>query len=224
MTPTNQNPAGEPPCANCGHVTDDVLSCWCACHKGVCRICRRPEVEHRDRNGHGFVAVEGEPPHRAAWSGSWRDEDNAPTETDDGQANDCTHASASGIDTTPLRDPNKVWQCDHCGLRWTSGSPQAPGGKGVPWTESHDDFVSSVAFAERWRQAIASIGYGDNKTEPQISPEEFVREFERIDTDAAEWRESQQWRIECHLAGHPDDQDCVERDPTIRDAAERGRE
>lgn len=83
----NNAGAGEPrlhksPCANCGHVTDDVLSCWCACHKGVCRICRRPEVEHRGRNGHGFVAVKGEPPHRAAWSGNWRDEDNAPPADD----------------------------------------------------------------------------------------------------------------------------------------------
>lgn len=70
--------------------------------------------------------------------------------------------------------------------------------------------------AERWRKAIASIGYGDNKTEPQISPEEFVREFERINADAAEWRESQQWRIECRLAGHPEDEDCAEHDPTLR--------
>jgi hypothetical protein len=39
-------------------------------------------------------------------------------ETADGQANDCTHLSASGIDTAPL-GPDKVWRCDHCGLRWS---------------------------------------------------------------------------------------------------------
>lgn len=37
---------------------------------------------------------------------------------DDGQANTCTHQSATGIDTTPI-GPGKVWRCDHCGLRWT---------------------------------------------------------------------------------------------------------
>lgn len=40
--------------------------------------------------------------------------------TVDGQANDCTHSSATGIDTTSLRDPAKVWRCDHCGFRWRS--------------------------------------------------------------------------------------------------------
>lgn len=43
------------------------------------------------------------------------------SDADDGQANDCRHDSATGIDTTPVSDPGKVWRCDHCGLRWTSG-------------------------------------------------------------------------------------------------------
>jgi hypothetical protein len=37
---------------------------------------------------------------------------------DDGQANDCRHDSATGIDLTSPRDPEKVWRCDHCGLLW----------------------------------------------------------------------------------------------------------
>lgn len=35
-----------------------------------------------------------------------------------GQANTCSHTSATGIDTAPI-GPRKVWRCDHCGLRWT---------------------------------------------------------------------------------------------------------
>ena len=27
----------------------------------------------------------------------------------------CLHLSATGIDTTPLDDPQKVWKCDGCG-------------------------------------------------------------------------------------------------------------
>lgn len=50
--------------------------------------------------------------------------------TSDGMANDCTHGSATGIDTTPLSDPAKVWRCDHCGLRWREdGGPILPPGE-----------------------------------------------------------------------------------------------
>jgi len=45
---------------------------------------------------------------------------NEQPETSDGMANTCPHLSASGIDTAPL-GPNKVWRCDHCGMRWTQG-------------------------------------------------------------------------------------------------------
>ena len=38
--------------------------------------------------------------------------------TIDGAANTCRHDSASGIDTTSLTDPAKVWRCDHCGFAW----------------------------------------------------------------------------------------------------------
>jgi hypothetical protein len=41
-----------------------------------------------------------------------------PDLVDDGQANYCTHGSATGVDTAPI-GPDKVWACDHCGLRWT---------------------------------------------------------------------------------------------------------
>lgn len=54
------------------------------------------------------------------------DEQAAGGLTEDGQANDCTHGSATGIDMTSPRDPAKVWACDHCGLRWRSdGQPLA---------------------------------------------------------------------------------------------------
>lgn len=36
-----------------------------------------------------------------------------------GQSNSCRHYSASGVDQT--FGPDKVWRCDHCGLRWTEG-------------------------------------------------------------------------------------------------------
>lgn len=39
-------------------------------------------------------------------------------DADGGQANDCPHYSATGIDTAPV-GPGKVWRCDHCGLTWT---------------------------------------------------------------------------------------------------------
>lgn len=42
--------------------------------------------------------------------------------TRDDQANDCRHWSATGVDSTPVSDPSKVWRCDHCGLRWLEGS------------------------------------------------------------------------------------------------------
>lgn len=47
--------------------------------------------------------------------------DTGQIEADDGQANDCRHLSATGIDTTPISDPAKVWRCDHCGLQWAAG-------------------------------------------------------------------------------------------------------
>jgi hypothetical protein len=41
-------------------------------------------------------------------------------------ANDCTHMSATGIDTAPS-GPGKVWACDHCGLRWRQDGGPVPG-------------------------------------------------------------------------------------------------
>ena len=43
----------------------------------------------------------------------------AKDDQDNGQANTCRHQSASGVDTST--GPDKVWRCDHCGLRWTAG-------------------------------------------------------------------------------------------------------
>lgn len=63
--------------------------------------------------------------------------DLAPDLTRDGQANDCTHMSATGVDTAPI-GPSKVWRCDHCGLRWTDVAPTP-----------HED------VAEAWERTIA---------------------------------------------------------------------
>lgn len=41
--------------------------------------------------------------------------------TEDGQANDCRHDSATGVDAAPI-GPGKVWRCDHCGLTWTDAA------------------------------------------------------------------------------------------------------
>lgn len=43
---------------------------------------------------------------------------SADRDAEDGQANDCRHDSATGVDTAPI-GPDKVWRCDHCGLTWT---------------------------------------------------------------------------------------------------------
>lgn len=51
--------------------------------------------------------------HDLFWQSAWQ-------ECSDGQANTCTHMSATGIDTAPI-GPEKVWRCDHCGLTWKQG-------------------------------------------------------------------------------------------------------
>lgn len=40
--------------------------------------------------------------------------------TVDGQANDCRHDSATGVDAAAM-GPGKVWRCDHCGVMWRQG-------------------------------------------------------------------------------------------------------
>ena len=40
------------------------------------------------------------------------------------RANDCSHASATGVDQA--EGPGKVWRCDHCGLTWQEGSGTNP--------------------------------------------------------------------------------------------------
>ena len=43
----------------------------------------------------------------------------------------------------------------------------------------------------------------------------IVEWVEALGRDANEWGESQAWRIDCALAGHPDDEDCHEHDPSL---------
>lgn len=64
----------------------------------------------------------------------------------DGTANDCRHDAASGVDTAPF-GPDKVWRCDHCGLRWRQGGEQA-----APTTEQRPVITPSPAD---WAEAYA---------------------------------------------------------------------
>lgn len=41
------------------------------------------------------------------------------------QVNECEHWSATGVDDTPIEDPDKVWRCDGCG--WLYRSAQVEG-------------------------------------------------------------------------------------------------
>lgn len=96
--------------------------------------------------------------------------------TIDGQANDCRHDSASGIDQRPPNDPSKIWRCDHCGLTWNSG-----GGAPDAWTD--------------W---LASIGYGIDYgaiggAEPPCSLAELAAAYVRVTGE--EDRETWAWCI-----------------------------
>src|SRR3954451_11769954 len=89
-------------------------------------------------------------------------QDSVPADTDDGQANACRHDSASGIDTTPVSDPGKVWRCDHCGLRWTdSDQPSASSRYRLAWRSAR----------RRARFAGETLRAGDNETRRVIITE-----------------------------------------------------
>lgn len=68
---------------------------------------------------------------------------------------------------------------------------------------------------------VSRLGFGDNVTEPMADNDTVVRWVDEQVTEASEWRESQSWRNDCVLAGHPDNEDCYEHDPARRlEAAE----
>lgn len=71
------------------------------------------------------------------------------------------------------------------------------------------------------RDLTRRLGFGDNVSEPQADNDTIVRWFEEQSRDANEWQESQLWRNDCYVAGHPEDDDCHECDPALRlEAAE----
>lgn len=63
---------------------------------------------------------------------------------------------------------------------------------------------------------LARFGFGDNVTEPQAPLSVFIEYVEGWQRDADEWREHENFRIDCALAGHPEDEDCAEHDPHHR--------
>lgn len=68
---------------------------------------------------------------------------------------------------------------------------------------------------EAHRDLVSRLGFGDNRTEPMADNDTIVRYWDEINGEAAEWRESQRWRNDCLVAGHPDDEDCWECDPDL---------
>ena len=79
-----------------------------------------------------------------------------------------------------------------------------------------------VASVEReHRDLVSRLGFGDNISEPMADNDTIVAWFEQQSRDANEWQESQLWRNDCYVAGHPQDDDCHECDPALRlEAAE----
>jgi hypothetical protein len=76
--------------------------------------------------------------------------------------------------------------------------------------------AGAKAERERIRDLTSRLGFGDGITEPQADNDTIVAWFEERDAEAREWRESQRWRDDCHVAGHPEDEDCWEHDPLLR--------
>lgn len=88
-------------------------------------------------------------------------------------------------------------------------------------TERAERAEAALAEAEqRHRDLVSRLGFGDNITEPMADNDTIVAWFDQQGAEAIEWRESQAWRIDCELAGHPQDDDCRECDPAF--AEQRG--
>lgn len=75
--------------------------------------------------------------------------------------------------------------------------------------EQHDEQVA----IERLRDLTRRLGFGDGITEPQADNDTIVAWFEEQGREADEWREHESWRIDCIMAGHPEDEDCPEHGP-----------
>lgn len=84
--------------------------------------------------------------------------------------------------------------------------------------------LDELEAAERERDEEAAVhrdltrrlGFGDGITEPMADNDTIIDWWHEIESEAAGWRESQQWRNECAAAGHPQDEDCDEHDPALR--------
>ena len=72
--------------------------------------------------------------------------------------------------------------------------------------------------AERKNHAdlTSRMGFGDGVTEPQADNDTIMRAWDEMSSQSMEWLESQSWRTDCYLAGHPDGEDCHEHDPALR--------
>ena len=68
----------------------------------------------------------------------------------------------------------------------------------------------------RLRNLTSRLGFGDGVTEPQADNDTIVGWVEERERLAAEWDEHERYRIDCSLAGHPDDEDCAIHDPHHR--------
>lgn len=68
----------------------------------------------------------------------------------------------------------------------------------------------------RHRDLASRLGFGDNITEPMADNDTIVEWHEEQSRDANEWQESQLWRNDCYVKGHPSDEDCYECDPALR--------
>lgn len=66
------------------------------------------------------------------------------------------------------------------------------------------------------RDLTHRLGFGNNITEPQADNDTIVKWYDERSNEAAEWRESQSWRNDCYDAGHSDDEDCYEHDPSLK--------
>jgi len=66
------------------------------------------------------------------------------------------------------------------------------------------------------RGLVSRLGFGDNISEPMADNDTIVEWFEERGREASEWVESRAWRNDCHLAGHPDGEDCFEHDPALK--------
>lgn len=83
---------------------------------------------------------------------------------------------------------------------------------------AENERLQAEVKAERRNHAdlTSRMGFGDNITEPQADNNTIMRAWDEMSSQSMEWIESQLWRDDCYLAGHPDGEDCDEHDPALR--------